>query len=200
MARLIPAGGGGLPVGVPLHLPLAQLPKNTVVLDGSAMPSWASTAVKTMYGATLPDYRGRTPVGTDEGAGRVGASWAKTPGQGGGADTHKLDTNEMPSHDHGASASTNGHHGHSGSTNTAGKHRHSIDEYGGSSGTGLKGSASRKSYRKNYTNYNGNHSHSLSIDGNGAHSHNISIGKRGGNAAHNNMQPSIAGRWVMKLK
>ncbi|MCK2047003.1 hypothetical protein BTW10_09930 [Chromohalobacter japonicus] len=200
MARIIPAGGGGLPVGVPLHLPLAQLPKNTVLLDGSAMPSWASTAVKTMYGDTLPDYRGRTPVGTDEGAGRVGASWAKTPGQGGGADQHQLGTNEMPSHDHGASASSDGYHGHSGSTDSSGNHRHPIDiKTSGGSNIGPQVGGENSSYSSN-TGWAGNHNHSLSINGNGNHSHSISIGQRGGNAAHNNMQPSIAGRWVMKLK
>lgn len=204
MARIIPAGGGGLPVGVPLHLPLAQLPKNTVVLDGSAMPSWASTAVKTMYGATLPDYRGRTPVGTDEGSGRIGASWAKTPGQGGGADKHALAESEMPSHDHDGSASSDGYHGHSGSTNTTGNHRHDVpdsySEYSSGSAHKILAAPAENRGFSGFTKYAGNHAHSLSINGNGGHSHNISIGQRGGNAAHNNMQPSIAGRWVMKLK
>lgn len=199
MARIIPAGGGGLPVGVPLHLPLAQLPKNTVLLDGSPMPSWASTAVKTMYGDTLPDYRGRTPVGTDEGSGRVGATWAQTPGQGGGADTHQLAESEMPSHDHAASTSTDGNHAHSGSTGTDGNHRHKTSSYQGGDAS-LQGVDGWGASSYDYVGYAGNHNHSLSIDGNGAHSHNVSIGKRGGNAAHNNMQPSIAGRWVMKLK
>lgn len=202
MARLIPAGGGGLPVGVPLHLPLTQLPKNTVLLDGSPMPSWASAQVKAMYGATLPDYRGRTPVGTDEGAGRVGASWAKTPGQGGGADTHKLGTNEMPSHDHDGRASSDGYHAHSGATDLSGNHAHSVGLYSGSStDSTLYVGAKTGDYRGSAgTKSAGSHYHKLSINGNGAHSHNVRIGKRGGNAAHNNMQPSIAGRWVMKLK
>ncbi|MDO0946632.1 hypothetical protein [Chromohalobacter israelensis] len=205
MARLIPKGGGGLPVGVPMHLPLAQLPKNTVLLDGSAMPSWASSQVKAMYGATLPDYRGRAPVGTDEGAGRISAAWAKTPGQGGGADTHKLGTDEMPSHDHAASASTNGYHGHSGSTGTDGSHRHSIglrdgEDLHNDSRDRVEGGDDYGQSGTEHTRYAGNHNHSLSINGNGNHSHNISIGHRGGNAAHNNMQPSIAGRWVMRLK
>ena len=190
MARLIPAGGGGLPVGVPLHLPIAELPRNCALLDGSPMPDWASSQVKAMYGATLPDYRGRTPVGTDEGAGRVAAAWAQTPGQGGGEDRHTLTNGEMPAHNHPPSVSSAGAHGHTARVNTA-------------SGTDAPGGnllSANAGYRGVFHGSGLASLHGDSIAGAGNHGHNVNINNAGGGNAHNNMQPSIAGRWVMRLR
>lgn len=209
MARLTPQSGGGLPVGMPLHLPLENLPKNCVLLDGSSMPDWASKAVKDMYGDTLPDYRGRTPVGTNEGTGRIGAGWADTPGDTGGKDRHTLTENQMPSHNHGMQS--DGHHSHSGSTNTTGNHGHDFnyDTFTDTTGTGPKylatgntgdgGSSPDGNVSTNASiQTDGAHNHSLNINGNGNHKH--TIYNTGGGASHNNMQPSIAGRWIMKLR
>lgn len=176
MARLIPAGGGGLPVGMPMHLPIETMPKNCALLDGSPMPSWASTAVKNMYGATLPDYRGRTPVGTNEGSGRIDAGWADAPGGTGGEDSHTLTVGEMPPH------------GHSGSTDTAPNHEHSSK--------GAIGMAATTSTQNEARTRNG----SANTSGAGAHGHSVTVNNTGGGESHNNMQPSIAGRWVMKLR
>lgn len=44
----------------------------------------------------LPDFRGRTLIGSGQGTGLT----ARTIGQSGGAETHTLTESEMPSHDH----------------------------------------------------------------------------------------------------
>lgn len=199
MARLIPAGGGGLPVGLPLHLPIASMPKNCVLLDGSPMPAWASKAVKEMYGSTLPDYRGRTPVGTNEGTSRIGEGWGDTPGQAGGADRHILSVNEMPAHNH--TMSNSGSHSHSASSSTTGNHAHSVGTSSNSlltAGNRAVKATDESVNTSRGTSATGNHAHSIYIGNGGNHAH--TIYNRGGGTSHNNMQPSIAGRWLMKLR
>lgn len=119
---------------------------------------------------TLPDFRGRAPIGLDtmgnSAAGVV--SEAETLGWTGGAKTHTLATSEIPAHNHpGSSASTDGAHSHT---------------YGGVTGSNPAiGSGGTFSF---------NGAAATSVDG--AHTHTINITSQGGGAAHNNMQPSLA--------
>lgn len=96
-----------------------------------------------------------------------------TLGETGGGALHTLTTEEMPSHSHSGSTSTNGDHSHTVTTfNVFGK------IYGNSSDGYCTGSTNRT------TSTNGNHQHSINID------------NTGGDMAHNNMQPyEVVHRW-----
>ena len=117
----------------------------------------------------------------------------------GGEASHVLSVNEMPSHSHSASSGSAGNHNHSASTGSAGNHLHAIeikgtaDEMAGASLTANGPFINRGivSGGWRYTQENGNHSHSVTVNANGAHSHTISVSATGGSAAHNNMPPYI---------
>lgn len=96
-----------------------------------------------------------------------GVTYTYTNGATGGEVKHQLTADEMPSHSHSASVSTNGNHSHT--------------AYGtkiGNSGTGWSRHAgSEYSYGNSTTSTNG------------AHSHTVTIGATGGNGRHENRQP-----------
>jgi len=58
----------------------------------------------------LPDLRGRVPIGSDSGAGRLSANGAR--GNAGGAERVALGHDEIPTHQHGLSNVTLGEHHH----------------------------------------------------------------------------------------
>ena len=95
----------------------------------------------------------------------------------GGEVNHRLTTDEMPSHPHSASVSTNGDHSHT--------------AYGtkiGRTGTGWSRHAgSEYSYGNSTTSTNG------------AHSHTVTIGATGGGQPHNNMPPYYTLAYIVKL-
>ena len=90
-------------------------------------------------------------------------------GSTGGAETHTLTTQEMPSHGHSGSTSINGDHSHTVTT---------FNGFGKINGTSYDGYCIGSTNRTTST--AGNHQHSLSID------------NTGGGAAHNNMQPYLS--------
>lgn len=127
------------------------------------------------------------------------ASTAHPVGETGGAESVALSLNQMPSHSHSASSGSAGNHNHSASTGSAGNHLHAIeikgttDEMAGASLTANGPFINRGivSGGWRYTQENGNHSHSVTVNANGAHSHTISVSATGGSEAHDNMPPYI---------
>lgn len=136
-----------------------------------------------------------------------------------GAHTHTGSTNTTGNHSHSGSTTTNGNHSHTGSTNTTGNHRHS----GAASGE-IKSDGKpkyRSGYGQGYTEYAGNHSHTVttnatgshshtvttSASGNhshtvttnlsGAHSHTVSTNNTGGGGSHENRPPYYALAFIM---
>lgn len=79
--------------------------------NGSLLPISSNTALFSLYGTTyggdgrttfaLPDLRGRAPIHFGQGPGLSNYQL----GERGGAETHTLTVNQMPSHNHGATTS-----------------------------------------------------------------------------------------------
>lgn len=95
----------GIPVGGVIPFAGSAAPTGFVLADGSSLLRAGTYAtlfgvIGTTYGTvdgthfTLPDLRQRVPVGKDAGT-------FNTLGGTGGAETHTLDTTQIPSHTHG---------------------------------------------------------------------------------------------------
>ena len=119
----------------------------------------------------------------------------------GGAETHTLTVQEMPSHKHGGATGDGGAHTHTGTASEAGEHTHSADI----KPCGRDGQKNRRLYNvdgiinggigseigaKVDIQPGGAHSHEVVINSSGAHSHDINAD--GGGQAHNIMQPYLS--------
>ncbi|MEO2133376.1 tail fiber protein [Microbacterium sp.] len=96
--------GGGSPTGSVISFAGATAPRGWLICDGSvfdpAQYPDLYDVIGTTYGGTasaprLPSLAGRVPVGVDN-----AQTEFATRGKTGGAKTHTLSVNEMPSHDH----------------------------------------------------------------------------------------------------
>jgi microcystin-dependent protein len=139
----------------------------------SALFAVLSTSFGTGDGSTtfnLPDLRGRVPVGLGQGSGLTN----RTIGSSGGAETHTLSQNEIPSHTH-----TLSDPGHRHSSNAGG------DFISGGIGTSANVSTGGGSYVLSTQT-------TSSTTG-------ISINSTGGGASHNNMQPFQVINFIIKI-
>lgn len=151
------------------------LPKGTIVaFNGKVAPiGWALCDGKN----GTPDLRGRFIYG-------YGSNQGSVFGKTGGTETHKLNINEMPAHNH--------------SMQNAGNHRHeTIDgnvwdrkKFGRSNGA-LSGGG-RAAFGTAYSS-----DKIFRTTNNGNHRHNIN--NNGGNKPHNNMPPYRVLSYIMKL-
>lgn len=148
---------------------------------GTADGDWAANKQ-----ISLPDFRGRVPVGLDSfgnsAANRVtdtqlGAD-SDTLGASGGAADHTLTTGQMPSHTH------------TGTTGSAGEHTH---EY-----TTRASVVTNVAFGGSFNNANGGTA-TPDTSSAGAHTHTITTDATGSDEAHNNLQPSIVSPWFIKL-
>lgn len=149
----------------------------------------------------LPDFRARVPVGYH--ANRDDREIADT----GGAETHTLTTNEMPSHTHTGTTQESGTHSHTGTTSTNGEHSHNVSntvvQDGNNTRTvadneGPAGEINLDTSTTRTTTTAGSHSHTLNIDTAGAHTHTFTTNSTGGGEAHNNMQPYLVVNYMIK--
>ncbi len=161
---------------------------NGDILDGN-QPEYAELyrVIRKQFGGgagnqfRVPDLRGRTAIGTGRGQNLTTRGLGETLGR----ETHQLSLEEMPEHDHGGSTDTGGAHSHKIKRHTSdGDIEITWGDGGGSSGHRID-SAGGKAHRP------------ISTDKEAAHSH--SITSAGRDRPHNNMQPSIAVNYLIKL-
>lgn len=184
-----------VPIGTVIPYLFPSPPVGFLVCDGSSLSRTAyadlfalannAGMIGTMFGAgdgsttfTLPDLRGRTPIGSGQGTGLTD----RTLGAAGGAETHQLSTAEMPSHTH-----TQNAHGHTHNANA------------GLGGYGLIRVSPGNSNTISVTDTTPGEPDivttpiALSINSTTATNQNT-----GGDGSHNNMQPWIAVNYIIK--
>ena len=176
----------------------ALIPFGTIVMwTGSTAPSgWA------LCDGTngTPDLRGRFVLSQGQGSGLTN----RLINQVGGAETHTLTVQEMPSHTH------------TGTTALAGTHTHTINDPGHTHtqttvNDDYNNSGSYPDLTKpSYPNYDSSGTNTwtdtinssttgITINSAGEHSHTFTTNSTGGGQAHNNMPPFYALAYIMKL-
>ena len=207
-----------IPVGVIEMFAGATAPNGWLICNGSTVSrktySDLFKVIGTTYGVgnsndtfTLPDMRGRTPIGVGTGAGLTARTLAATTG----AESATLLEANLPSHAHAftPSGSLNTESSHTHGSANAGGHIHSSNNsfllyVGGGGGANLSAGSTYQIYNLNATiQSNGDHSHG-STNSNTGHTHTFTgssgtTGNGNGTAtAVSLMQPAIAVNFIIK--
>jgi microcystin-dependent protein len=192
----------GVPVGTIIPYAGSEAPAGWLFCDGQEVSrtEYAKlfAVIGTIYGAgdgsttfNLPNLKGRVLVHRDN-----ADTDFDTLGKIGGAKTHILTVDEIPSHSH--SISDDGSHNHTISSD--GDHIHSIQCCTSTScissishkGEGWDRSASTKPA--------GAHNHGGATGNNGIHNHGGATGNTGSGQAHNNLQPYFVINYIIRAK
>lgn len=174
----------GNPVGTIISFAGASVPDGYIECDGRALQGSSypelSAAIGTLYGTggagtfRVPDLRGEFLRGWDHGR---GVDNGRTLGSSQGF--------QMQSHNHTGTTSTNGNHNHSAAASQNGNHRHRQGDQGDTATFGAwrqtgQGEDNDSAGQQPYTDYAGNHSHSIVVYYNGAHNHSFTTSYTGG--------------------
>ena len=171
-----------VPVGTINAYGNATPPTGWLLCNGQSTTGY--TALAAVVGATVPDLRGRTIIGTGTGTGLT----ARTINATGGAETHTLTTSELSPHAHTMnffSEVENAQHTHN--VTLAATPSGSLTTVAPSAGSGLIATGA-------------NTSSTTSDAQNATHQHKITgtTDNNGSGSAHNNMQPFYALNYIIK--
>jgi len=199
------------PVGVIRLFAGSTAPNGWLICNGDAVSRSAYSdlfkIIGTTYGVgnsnntfTLPDMRGRCPIGVGTGASLT----ARTLGSNVGAETATLSEANMASHTHATTVGTqSANHTHSGTSGTVSvDHTHGWGRNVGSSGSyGLRDGAGRSANgTPNTQGANQDHSHATTTgteDSN--HTHSVTNSYTGGGTPVGIMLPSIVVNFIIKV-
>lgn len=148
----------------------------------------------------LPNLDGKVVVGHD-----LSQTEFNTFGSAGGSKTHTLTSAELASHTHTYDTPAgDGTHDHTGTIDNAGSHRHLQQDFElNTDGYGIGSRRAARTRRRigesiEYTDYAGEHNHPLTISTGGAHTHDVTIGNTGNSVPHNNLQPYMVLKYIIK--
>lgn len=184
------SSSGGNPTGTIVPFGGTVIPTGYLLCDGTqystATYSDLFTVVGTMYCPgpcsmgmfAVPDLRGKVP------AGQGGTALSGTIGSSVGTETHVLSSAEMPVHTH------------TGTTSADGLHQHTMSNYFTFSITSVSDGWQREfSPTPNLFHYQ---IATLATGSAGSHSHTMSLNNAGSGTAHNNVQPSLIVKYMIK--
>ena len=184
-----------LPAGlIQLYGGLA-LPDGWLECDGDSLSRSAFStlfaAIGTTYGSVdsdhfnLPDLRGRVPVGQD-----TTQTEFDIVGETGGAKEVTLTTAQIPAHAHGVNDPTHNH-----GINDPGHTHYHKTEFGSNDSLVSPGQFAQISFTAGRVDPVSTSGTGISINGNGT---GISIQNAGGGGAHNNLQPYLVMRYIIR--
>lgn len=205
-----------VPSGALLGFAGASAPTGWLMCDGSSYSAGIYPALFAAIGYTyggsgsnfnVPDLRGRVLAGNDSATGRLNASGQFTnaaPGAAGGEGAHTLVTGELAAHNHSA---TDGGHSHGVTDPTHDHFSISQNVGGGVADVIIAGGSTTYSGGPNtgfipisvanaFNNYaTSSAGANISVNTGTA---NVTIGNTGSGNAHNNVQPTLIGNWIIK--
>lgn len=200
-----------IPTGVIEMFAGSVAPDGWLICDGSSISRKTYDnlfkVIGTTYGSgnsnntfTLPDMRGRCPIGAGSGAGLTARSLAATAG----AETVTLSEANMPSHTHTATVSTqSANHTHTGTSGDQSvTHQHAFSHsIGTSGGYGIFDSATASSSgTPNTGGIQQNHTHSTTTGNESAnHNHSVTNSNTGSGTAVTITPPSIVINFIIKV-
>ena len=200
-----------IPTGVIEMFAGSVAPIGWLICDGSIVSRIAFSdlfkIIGTTYGAgnsnntfTLPDMRGRLPIGVGSGSGLTTRALAATFG----AETATLAQTNLPSHTHTATVGTESvnhtHTGTSGGEST--NHNHYFSHTAGTTGSyGLMDSGTASSSgQPNTGGIQQNHTHATTTGTESAnHTHSVTNSNTGSGTAFGIMPPSIVVNFIIKI-
>ena len=199
------------PIGVIRLFAGSTAPNGWLVCNGDTVSRSAYSdlfkVIGTTYGAgnsnstfTLPDMRGRCPIGVGTGTSLT----ARTLGSNVGAETATLADTNLPSHTHTATVGTqSANHTHTGTSgNISADHTHGWGRNVGSSGSyGLRDGANRSANgTPNTGGVSANHTHTTTTGNESAnHTHTVTNSNTGSGTPVGIMLPSIVVNFIIKV-
>lgn len=199
-----------IPTGIVEMFAGSTAPNGWLICDGSSISRTTYSdlfkVIGTTYGAgnsnntfTLPDMRGRMPIGVGTGSGLTARTLAATAG----AETVTLSESNLPSHTHTATVGTqSANHTHTGTSGDQSvTHTHWFSHTAGTSGSyGLFDSATASSSgMPNTGGIQQNHTHSTTTGTESAnHTHSVTNSNTGSGTPFSIMPPSIVINFIIK--